>query len=170
MEIQYEKILNRGKVSILQEKCFKDLLVYELCVYLAPEIFYGLNTMAKIKYTLEFEMKSTPVPLLWSYLATANGLKEWFADNAEMHGKDVVFSWKGAEQPATIIAMRTEKYVRYRWKDEDDKSYFELRVDVSEMTDTTLLTVTDFAEPDELEESKNLWNYQVEVLQRLLGC
>lgn len=170
MEIQYEKILNRGKVSILQEKCFKDLLVYELCVYLAPEIFCELNTMEKIKYTLEFEMKSTPVPLLWSYLATANGLKEWFADNAEMHGKDVVFYWKGTEQRATVIAIRTEKYVRYRWKDEDDKAYFELRVDVSEMTDTTLLTVTDFAEPDELEESKSLWNYQVEALQRLLGC
>ena len=127
-------------------------------------------TMAKIKYTLEFDMRSTPIPLLWSYLATANGLKEWFADNAEMHGKDVVLSWNGTEQQATIIAMRTEKYVRYRWKDEDDKSYFELRVDVSEMTDTTMLTVTDFAEPDELEESKNLWNYQVEALQRLLGC
>ncbi len=49
MEILYEKILNLGKVSILQEKCIKDLLVYELYVYLAPGFFYGFNNYGKNK-------------------------------------------------------------------------------------------------------------------------
>ena len=33
-----------------------------------------------------------------------------------------------------------------------------------------MLTVTDFAEPDDVEEAKDLWNYQIETLQRILGC
>ena len=69
-----------------------------------------------------------------------------------------------------IVAIRTDKFVRYHWTEENDKSYFELRISQSELTDGTMLTVTDFAEPDDVEEAKDLWNYQIETLQRILGC
>ena len=126
--------------------------------------------MAKEKFTLEYDMRSTPVSMLWSYIATANGLKEWFADNARQTGKEVVLDWNGVEQTVQIVAIRTDKFVRYHWAEENDKSYFELRISQSELTDGTMLTVTDFAEPDDVEEAKDLWNYQIETLQRILGC
>lgn len=126
--------------------------------------------MTKEKFVLEFDLKSTPVTLLWSYLATANGLKEWFADNVSMSGKSVNFIWNGVPQEAHIIAQRTQKYVRYHWVDDVERTYFELKISVSEMTDNVLLTVTDFAEPDEMEEAKDLWVYQIDSLRRLLGC
>lgn len=126
--------------------------------------------MAKEKFQLEYDMKSTPVQLLWSYIATDNGLKEWFADNAKQTGREIVLDWNGTEQTVAIVSIRTDKYVRYHWKEDADKSYFELRISVSEFADNTILTVTDFASADELEESKKLWNYQIETLQRLLGC
>ena len=40
----------------------------------------------------------------------------------------------------------------------------------SELTGNSVLCVTDFAEPEELQEAKDLWNYQMETLQRQLGC
>lgn len=126
--------------------------------------------MPKVKYQLEYDMKSTPVPMLWSYIATANGLKEWFANDAKMIGKEIVLDWNGVEQSVMITGIRTEKYIRMHWKDDDDRCSFELRISTSELTDSTILTVTDYAEPDEIEEGKDLWNYQVENLQRLLGC
>lgn len=126
--------------------------------------------MAKEKFTLEYDMRSTPVAMLWAYIATANGLKEWFADDARMDGKDVVLMWNGVEQGLTIVGLRTEKYIRYRWLEDKDKTYFELRITTSELTGNSVLCVTDFAEPDELQEAKDLWNYQMEALQRQLGC
>ncbi len=126
--------------------------------------------MTKEKFILEFDLKSTPITLLWSYLTTANGLKEWFADNVTMSGKSVNFIWNGVTQEAHIIAQRTQKYIRYHWVDDTERTYFELKISVSEMTDNVLLTVTDFAEPDELDESKELWIYQIDNLRRLLGC
>lgn len=126
--------------------------------------------MTKEKFTLEYDMRSTPVAMLWAYIATANGLKEWFADDAKMDGKEVVLMWNGVEQGLSIVGLRTEKYIRYRWSEDKDKTYFELRITTSELTGNSLLCVTDFAEPDELQEAKDLWNYQMEALQRQLGC
>lgn len=126
--------------------------------------------MPKEKFMLEFDMKSTPVPMLWSYIATANGLKEWFADSARANGKEIIFEWNGVEQSVLVVGTRTEKYIRYHWTEETDKLYFELRISISELTDNTILTVTDYVEPEEASEAKNLWCYQVETLQRLLGC
>lgn len=126
--------------------------------------------MAKEKFTLEYDMRSTPVAMLWAYIATANGLKEWFSDDAKMDGKEVVLMWNGVEQGLTIVGLRTEKYIRYRWSEDYDKTYFELKITTSELTGNSVLSVTDFAEPDELQEAKDLWNYQMEALQRQLGC
>ncbi len=126
--------------------------------------------MAKEKFTLEYDMRSTPVAMLWAYIATANGLKEWFADDAKMDAKEVVLTWNGVEQGLTIVGLRTEKYIRYRWLEDKDKTYFELKITTSELTGNSVLCVTDFAEPDELQEAKDLWNYQMEALQRQLGC
>lgn len=126
--------------------------------------------MAKEKFSIEYDMRNTPVSMLWSYISTAYGLREWFADDARQSGKELVLDWNGVEQTVVITAMRTDKYVRFHWSEEQDKSYFELRISQSELTDSTVLTVTDFAESDELEEAKDLWNYQIETLQRLLGC
>lgn len=126
--------------------------------------------MAKEKFVLEYNMRNTPVTLLWPYISTSYGLKEWFADDARQLGKDIVLDWDSNEQTIQIIVMRMEKYVRYRWKEEIDKSYFEFKISQSELTDNTVLIVTDFSEPGEANESKKLWDYQVENLQRLLGC
>ena len=126
--------------------------------------------MIKEKITLEFDMKSTPISMLWAYISTANGLKEWFADDAQINGKDVVLIWNGVSQESTIISMRFEKYIRFRSKEDNDKSFIEMRISSSEMTNNAILTITDFAEPDDVEEIRDLWNYQVETLQRQLGC
>ncbi len=126
--------------------------------------------MDKVKFTIEYPMKSVPVALLWTYLSTPSGLKYWFCDTVKQEGKHYTFGWSGSEQEAMLVAMRTYSYMRFHWIDENDKSYFELRIEVSELTDSTDLVITDYSLPEELEESRDVWNNQVEALQRQLGC
>ena len=60
--------------------------------------------------------------------------------------------------------------MRFRWTDDSEKTYFELRIQVSELTDSTNLIVTDYAEHDEIEEMRDLWQSQIKTLKRVIGC
>lgn len=126
--------------------------------------------MEREKFTIEFEMKSIPVSLLWTYISSASGLKEWFADSVETKGKEYIFTWNKYPQTANQVSIRTGSHIRFRWADDPSKDYFEMRIIVNELTDATTLVVTDFAEPEDIEDSKELWETQVDVLRRVLGC
>lgn len=126
--------------------------------------------MTKNKYTLEFDMKGTPASLLWMYIATPNGLDQWFADEVEQDGKHFTFYWDKYPTEATQVSLRSGERVKFRWADDDDKSYFEFKITISELTGKTQLTITDFAEPSEEEGAKALWEKQVKYLKHKLGC
>ena len=126
--------------------------------------------MNKEKFVVEYELKSVSPALLWPYIGTKSGLADWFADDVESDGKQFTFFWNKTSQQAHQIAMRTGLYIRFHWlDDEEEKSYFELRITTSELTGATMLAVTDFAYPDEMADSRDLWDHQIETLRRKLG-
>lgn len=126
--------------------------------------------MEHIKYKLEFDMKSTPVAILWDYISTENGLKQWFADNVKIKEKEYSFIWKGYSQEAKVVGMRKGLAIKLQWLDSSSRTYFEMRILTSEMTDNTVLQITDFSEEDEIEESQDLWRSQIDTLRRVIGC
>ena len=126
--------------------------------------------MEHIKYKMEFDMKSTPVAILWDYISTENGLKQWFADNVKIKDKEYSFIWKGYSQEAKVVGMRKGLAIKLQWLDSPSRTYFEMRILTSEMTDNTVLQITDFSEDDEMDESQDLWRSQIDTLRRVIGC
>ncbi len=125
--------------------------------------------MAKEKYHLEYNINSSQ-KILFSRLSTAGGLNEWFADNVSVQGKIFTFEWDGVEQKAEMVNRKDLRYVRFHWlDDEDDKAYFEFKLAIDELTSEIALIITDFAEPDEIDDSKELWDTQVAELRHILG-
>ena len=121
------------------------------------------------KYQLEFNINCSN-KILFNRLSTAGGLNEWFADNVTVQGKTYTFEWSGTAQKAEMINRKDLRYVRFHWlDDEDEKSYFEFKLNLDELTGDIALIVTDFAEPDEVEDSKELWDTQVGELKHILG-
>jgi hypothetical protein len=60
--------------------------------------------------------------------------------------------------------------VRFQWShSESPEEFFELRIVVDEITKDVSLFVIDFAEEDEVEESKMLWDNQIDDLKHVLG-
>jgi len=51
----------------------------------------------------------------------------------------------------------------------EDESFFEMKIIVDEITKDVSLFITDFAEEDELDEAKMLWENQVSDLKQVLG-
>ncbi len=127
-------------------------------------------TMTKEKFQLEYNLKSVSLNLLWTVISTPSGLEEWFADRVTVSDKKYTFKWIDNEQQAEMIAYRMGSYVRFKWlEDEHEKYYFEFRILYDELTEETALVITDFAEPDEVEDTKELWNKQVKDLFRSIG-
>src|SRR3954466_1582141 len=90
----------------------------------------------KIKYELEFPITSSP-QLLYQYISTPSGLSEWFADNVNSRGEFFTFIWDDSEEKARMSSKKTGEKVKFRWIDDDNKDgeyYFELRIQVDEIT------------------------------------
>ena len=125
----------------------------------------------KIKYEIEFPIHSSP-QLLYQYLSTPSGLSEWFADNVNSRGELFTFIWDDSEEKAKLLSKKSGERIKFRWlaDEEDDLStYFELRIQVDEITKDVSLMIVDFADEDEVEASKMLWENQVSSLKQVLG-
>lgn len=124
---------------------------------------------AKIEYSMEFVVKASP-KMLYKFLSTPSGLAEWFADNVNSRGKLYSFIWDGSEENATLISKKADKYIRFKWEeDEEENSFFEFRLEIDDLTNDLSLIITDFAYEDEIEESKMLWESQVNSLLHAIG-
>jgi len=123
----------------------------------------------KIKYEMEFPIHVSP-SLLYQYISTPSGLSEWYADNVNSRGVDFIFIWEGSEEQAKLLGKKNGERIKFRWdEDEDTNYYFELRIQVDEITKDVSLMVTDFAEEDEIDEGKMLWENMVSNLKHILG-
>ena len=126
----------------------------------------------KIPFSLEIDFQASP-QLLFQYLSTPSGLSEWFADNVNSRGEDFTFIWDDTEEYAKLLQKKVNEKVRYRWmNDEDDQDdyYFEFKIVVDEITKDVSLIVSDFAEEDELDEAKMLWENSIGSLKQVLGA
>jgi uncharacterized protein YndB with AHSA1/START domain len=121
----------------------------------------------KAKIQLEYVLNCSP-KVLFNWLSTASGLSEWFADDVKVKGKKFTFVWEGSEQTAEMTLHKENKLVRFSWLYEDD-SYFEFRITQDELTGDVSLIIIDFAEEDEIKETKGLWDTQVADLKHILG-
>lgn len=123
----------------------------------------------KVKYELEFVIKSS-AKLLFNYLSTPSGLSEWFAENVNSRGEIFTFIWDGSEEKAKLITKKSNQSIKFKWlEDEDPNTYFELKIQIDDLTKDVALVVTDFAYEDELEEAKLLWESQVDDLHSIIG-
>lgn len=124
----------------------------------------------KQQYQLEFVVKASP-KLLFNFLSTPSGLSEWFADDVNSRGEKFTFFWEGAEEEAIVLSKKANQHMRFKWSSsEDDESYFEFRIEIDDLTEDVSLIITDFADEDEMEEAKLLWDSQIHSLLGALGA
>lgn len=122
----------------------------------------------KIKYELEFVIHASP-QMLYQYISTPSGLSEWYADNVNSRGEIYTFIWEDSEEKAKLLRKKMDESIKFRWLDSEDDAYFEMKIVVDEITGDVSLIVVDFAFPNDLEESKMLWENQVNELKHILG-
>ena len=127
--------------------------------------------MGKEKIKMEYMLKAGSGNIIWNIISTPSGLETWFADKVTAEEKVFTFQWgKTEKRQAELISCRTNNLVRFRWQDDEDrKSYFELKIVFNELTEDLMLEVTDWAEADEIDDLKDLWDSDIEKLKRVSG-
>ncbi|MGK0326056.1 MAG: hypothetical protein ACJA2M_001868 [Polaribacter sp.] len=127
--------------------------------------------MNKVKYEVEIAIHASP-NMLYQYISSPSNLQEWFADKVNSRGKIFSFIWDGVEEEAELIIKKAGERIRFKWlESEGDDSFFEIKIQVDAITKDVSLIVTDFADDeDEVEESKQLWENQIEELRHTIGA
>jgi hypothetical protein len=127
----------------------------------------------KKQFQIEFVLNCS-INLLFERVSTDYGLSEWFADKVVEKDGIFTFIWGKSEQIAEMVSISDEGIVRFHWQDEDEEgdeeTYFEFKIEQDEITKEISLIVTDFAEEDEVEDSIELWESQLNKLKRELGA
>ena len=125
----------------------------------------------KTKFEIEFPIHASP-QLLFQYISTPSGLAEWFADNVNSRGELFTFIWDGSEEHAKMLTKKSGERIKFKWlngEEDQDQCYFEIRIQVDEITKDVSLMVTDFSDEDEVDEAKMLWENQISSLKQVLG-
>ncbi|MDO9274024.1 MAG: START-like domain-containing protein [Lutibacter sp.] len=126
--------------------------------------------ITKLKFEMEFPIQASP-HMLYQYFGSPSGLSEWFADNVNSRGEIYTFIWNGSEEKAKVLQERPDEKIKFKWlNDGEDKTFFEFKIEVDEITKDVSLIVTDFAEEDDLEEAKMFWENQIDELKRTIGA
>ncbi|MFT6055360.1 MAG: hypothetical protein ACJAS3_002848 [Roseivirga sp.] len=130
--------------------------------------------MAKNKFVTEFEVNAS-TKILYPYLSTASGLAQWFAEDANINEDKVfIFLYDGEEHRAIKAAQKTNHFVKFEFlpktdEDKDDPDYIELRLMLSELTQSVFLQITDYSDLDDPEEQQDLWENIVHSLKEIIG-
>ncbi len=123
----------------------------------------------KKKIELEFPIQAS-ASFLFQYISTPDSLGEWFADNVNSRGQMFTFIWDGSEETAKKMAVKNDQFIRFKWEEDEEKdTYFELRIQVDALTKDVSLIVVDFADEDEVEETKMFWETKVSDLKHTIG-
>lgn len=123
----------------------------------------------KEKFVLEFPIRCSP-HILFEFIGTATGLGEWFADKVREDNDIFTFQWENSKQKALLVHKEIDKQARYRWEDMDKTEYFEFRIERNDVTNETVLYVTDFADKIDLKGQIALWESQIHDLKHRIGA
>ena len=131
--------------------------------------------MKKQNLNIEYELQSRSIAIIWDLISTPEGLSKWLADEVQQHGNTLTFQWGELHndheiRKATITRKVKNRSLQFHWNDEEEKDDFiEFSIIHLDLTDSYLLSITDFADEDEKESLHDLWDSNMERLHRNTG-
>ena len=132
--------------------------------------------MGKQRIDIEYPLATKSPNIVWEHISSAHGLERWLADHVKEEDGVFTFTWG---EPWTEQDIRKAQLVEYvkndriklKWDyDEDSENcYWEMRIEKSELTHQLTLLITDFADDDDADGLRILWEDNLNRLHRASG-
>ena len=114
--------------------------------------------------------------IVWEQISSAHGLERWLADRVTQEEDVFTFTWGEPWSEHDIRQAQLIEFVKFdriklKWDDDedDDDTYWEMRIAKSELTNNLTLLITDFADDDDADGLKILWESNLDRLHRASG-
>ncbi len=108
--------------------------------------------------------------LLYDFFTTPSSLVRWFCEKVDTQRDNIyAFTWSGYDEIAKLTEDVEEELVRYTWLAPREDEYLEFKISQSRVTSETILEITDFCDEDEVEQTKALWDSQIQALKKETG-
>lgn len=124
--------------------------------------------MQRVSFESEFIFKASPA-ILYRFLTAPDCLIRWFCDGVDIQNDVYTFEWDGSEEVAELVDDIEEERIRFEWEDGEEGEYLEFRMYKSDVTNETILELTDFCDEDEASSQKDLWATQMVQLRIVCG-
>ena len=124
--------------------------------------------MGRKKLELEYIFRASPA-ILYNFITSSECLVRWFCDEVDITNDVFTFEWSGSQEIAYLVDDIEEERVRFRREGGEDGEYFEYRMYRSDITNETVLEVTEFCDDDEMDEIKDIWDAAMIELRKECG-
>ncbi|HRH99697.1 MAG TPA: START-like domain-containing protein [Saprospiraceae bacterium] len=123
--------------------------------------------MARVQVQVDFMFKASP-SIIYLFITQATCFVRWFCDEVDNVGDRYTFSWDGSEEIATMIMDIEDELVKYQWDDRPDE-FLQFRIYKTDITNETILEITDYCDDDEVKETKDIWEMYIKKLKASCG-
>ena len=124
---------------------------------------------------IEYPLTAKSPNIIWDLISSAHGLERWMADHVDEADGVFTFTWGEPWTEQDVHTAQLIEYVKYdhirlKWdSDEEDADYWEMRIGKSDLTGHLNLLITDFADDDDADGLRILWESNLDRLHRASG-
>lgn len=123
--------------------------------------------MARVQFQTEFMFKASP-SIIYLFVTQPTPIIRWFCDKVDNVGDHYTFSWDGDTEEATLIVDIEDEMVKYQWVDREEE-FLQFRIYKTDITNETILEITDFCDDDEVQEQKDIWEVYIKKFKTFCG-
>ena len=123
--------------------------------------------MARVQIQIDFMFKSSPATV-YIFVTQPTCMVRWFCDRVDNIGDRYYFDWEGDHEEATLSVDIEEALVKYDWLEREGE-FLQFRIYKTDITNETILEVTDFCDDDEVKEQRDLWEEYIKKLKNSCG-
>jgi len=130
--------------------------------------------MPKDQFVADYQLNASK-KIVYTYLSTASGLQEWFADKVRIdEDKNYIFNFDQEDHYAKQNIIKANLHVRWDFFDpkstaSQKESYIEFKLDEAELTQSLFLKVIDQSNFYSLDELEGIWDGLISKLKGTIG-
>ncbi len=130
--------------------------------------------MSKDQFVADYQLNASK-KIVYSYLSTASGMQESFADKVRIdEDKNYIFNFDQEDHYAKQNIVKANLHVRWDFFDpksttSQNASYIEFKLDEAELTQSLFLKVIDQSNFYRLDELEGIWDGLIAKLKGTIG-
>lgn len=124
--------------------------------------------MKRVKIDLEYIFRASPT-ILYQFITTPACLVRWFCDGVDIENDYFTFQWQGQIEVAEMLDDIEDERIRLGFEDSPSNEYLEFRMYKSDVTQETVLEISDFCDDGEQAEQTDYWDNLISILRSETG-